>query len=179
ELGNVGSVAVLIYTAADVLVDLEEDNLLLCKLVHIQRMDTEFSSLNLNDFITVTDYFFSMVSLGLDEGFQTDIFDAFVASAHALTGEKREEFHAVSREAVENVHRILIDSKGQDPFSTAFDVLICLEEALVSAAHIVSNLSEDVRRIKAHVKKMMSKDRARKDGEYDKDQKDGEYEIVG
>lgn len=162
----------VLFAAGEVVEELENDHAMLCKLVHIQRMDTEFSSLDLNDFIAVTDYFYSVISCSEDE-VMTEALNHMIIVTSALTGEKREECHAVLREAVEKVHRILINSKGQNPLITAFEVVDCLTQAFRSAADIVVLFhdNEHVRMIKTRVEGMTSKDIAPKGGE--------EYEVVG
>ncbi|KAG6901584.1 hypothetical protein C0995_010254 [Termitomyces sp. Mi166 len=172
---NAGSITVLLLAVflaeVEIIEELEQANCVLGLLAHIQRMDTEFSSLDVTDFNAVAHYFFSICSLCFE--ITPDRRDVFWTVANDLTGEKREELHTIVRGAIEEVHRMLIDSKGQDPLETAYGTASCLAEALVSAMTILFDHASDVdynvrmAEVYAAAQGMTSKDRAPKNGEYE------------
>ncbi|KAG5724394.1 hypothetical protein E4T56_gene16095 [Termitomyces sp. T112] len=124
-------------SAVEMIEELEDANLILCYLVHIQRMDTEFSSLDVTDFDAVLKYFLSVNYFRAEE--QTDLFDSISIAVNDLTGEKREELHTIMRKAIEEIHQILIDSKGQDPLETGCQTLCSFNLALCSLSIILDH----------------------------------------
>ncbi|KAH0591579.1 hypothetical protein H2248_001632 [Termitomyces sp. 'cryptogamus'] len=158
-------------SAVEMIEELEDANLILCYLVHIQRMDTEFSSLDVTDFDAVLKYFLSVNYFRAEE--QTDLFDSISIAVNDLTGEKREELHTIMRKAIEEIHQILIDSKGQDPLETGCQTLCSFNLALCSLSIILDHEFVDndfVRRSEMYAQGMTPKDRA---------PKRGDYEVVG
>ncbi|KAG5341674.1 hypothetical protein C0989_008169 [Termitomyces sp. Mn162] len=171
---NVGFFAIVFLgasSAVEMIEELEDANLILCYLVHIQRMDTEFSSLDVTDFDAVLKYFLSVNYFRAEE--QTDLFDSISIAVNDLTGEKREELHTIMRKAIEEIHQILIDSKGQDPLETGCQTLCSFNLALCSLSIILDHEFVDndfVRRSEMYAQGMTPKDRA---------PKRGDYEVVG
>ncbi|KAG5638915.1 hypothetical protein H0H81_008684 [Sphagnurus paluster] len=93
---------------------------ILCFLVLVQRLDTEYASIETSDFNSICAYYQQFCSI-TDGNNPLNIWhwQALFAVVRALTGKLKEEAYRIIRETCEDLHGILMDSKGMDPPQTA------------------------------------------------------------
>ncbi|KAG5638927.1 hypothetical protein H0H81_008696 [Sphagnurus paluster] len=147
-------------------------NYLLSGLIHVQRIDTEYSSIDPSDFSSIHVYFQDMCS-ALFGDIPQQMIDDFFGDVDALTGTSKEEAHRVLRETCEEVHRILVESKGMDPLETASRAVTRLDEGLLQLVEMVQDTYGDEfgKMLKTKMGTQAFKDSTAKSG--------GEYEVVG
>jgi len=149
--------------------ELDATNHLLGGLVHIQRIDTEFPSVDVSDFGSIILYFQEMCSTLLGNVPQ-EVIDEFFSELENLSGDSREEGLKALRETCEEVHQILLDSKGGDPEETMWKVVSRLDAALSRLVEMLHEKygNEFVKMLKAQrISGQVLKDPAAKSSEYE------------
>ncbi|TFK69893.1 hypothetical protein BDN72DRAFT_767355 [Pluteus cervinus] len=168
-----------IYTFYAMMLLVEEfdtANYLLNSLVHIQRADVDLASVDLTDSLSVTSYFRSLCS-SFDDIPPRMIEDFFREVSH-LTGGSAESAHRIMRDASEDIHKILMRSKGKDPWFTGSEVIQRLDDGIGELMKLVEETMGEGdetfvsrrRQIKDRV--ASGKDLGSKNG-------NGDYELVG
>ncbi|GLB43713.1 hypothetical protein LshimejAT787_1402250 [Lyophyllum shimeji] len=169
------AVSATLYTLWSMMTLIEEldtANYLLGGLVHIQRIDSEFPSVDTSDFRSMNLYFQEMCS-ALFGDIPQEMIDEFFGDIDALTGSSRDEAHKALRETCEDVHRILVDSKGADPLQTASQAVARLDEGLLQLVETVQDKYGD------EFGKMLKAQKNAGQPLKDPAAKSSEYEVVG
>ncbi|KAG6836102.1 hypothetical protein H0H93_011329, partial [Arthromyces matolae] len=162
------------YVAGEILEQAEEDNGLLCNLSHIQRLDTEFGSLDLDDFDAVARYICEMLFLCAGENLEAGDVDHFANAASGLNGAHREEFYKIVRQGIEEIHRVLHERKGKDPLETAILAHDLMGGTVAGATAIIvmyhdpdGSVAKMIQTYSLIGEKGQPKDRTQKSGDYD------------
>lgn len=172
-IGTIASATLYTLYSMMVLVEeLDTANYLLGGLVHIQRIDTEFPSVDVSDFRSINLYFQDMCS-ALFGDIPQEMIDEFFGEIDNLAGATRDEAHKALRETCEAVHQILVDGKGGDPLETASKAVARLDEGLLQLVEMVQDKYGD------EFGKMLKAQKSAGQSLKDSAVKSSEYEVVG
>jgi hypothetical protein len=125
-----------IWSAVSVISDLDAANYILLCLVHIQRLDTEFSSIDTDDYRALHTYFFNVCG-ALFGDVPQELIDNFCDDIFFLSGSNRDDAQRIMRDASRDVHTLLEKSKGEDGWETAVKVVKRLEAALMDLGELL------------------------------------------
>ncbi|KAG6919097.1 hypothetical protein DXG01_009350 [Tephrocybe rancida] len=137
EESSVTSITVLfLWVAMELLQEMEEDNNVLLRLIYIQRQDTQFSSLDTSNYEDVISYFMQSAVPPLSDKHR-ELVEHLTHYYNNVQGEVREEVHASLCMSIEEIHRILHASKGEDTSATGKQAYKCLTNTLLATAKTV------------------------------------------
>lgn len=122
--------------------ELDHENELISSLVHIQRVDYDFKSVELTDFGAVLGYFRDLFSYFEFDASKEDV-DAFFDEVASLAGQSREKSLELLRNCCEEIHEILSKSKGVDARLTALHVLTTMDQAMLGLSEALYAESDD------------------------------------
>ncbi|KAF5385294.1 hypothetical protein D9615_000934 [Tricholomella constricta] len=172
-IGTIASATLYtMYTMLALVDEFDTANYLLSGLIHIQRIDTEYSSVDPSEFKSIHSYFQEMCS-ALFGDIPQQMIDDFFGDVDALVGSSKDEAHRVLRETCEEVHMILVDSKWRDPIETAGKAVARLDEGLLQLVEMVQDTYGD------EFGKMLKAQKIGSQTLKDSAAKGGEYEVVG
>ncbi|KAF8079299.1 hypothetical protein FPV67DRAFT_1444451 [Lyophyllum atratum] len=172
-IGTIASATLYtLYTTLALVEELDTANYLLGGLVHIQRIDTEFSKVDVSDFRSIHAYFQEMCN-ELFGDIPQQMIDDFFSDVDNLTAASKEDAHKALKDTCEQVHQILVDSKGRDPLETAAKAVARLDEGLLQLVELVQDTYGD------DFGKMLKAQKMGGPILKDPAAKSGEYEVVG
>lgn len=120
--------------------EFDSANYMLTCLIHIQRADSDFSSVDLTSSNSTLLHFRELCAAFGD--IPQHMVDEFFDDVNALSGANRDEAHKVLSEVSQVVHDILVKSKGKDPWDTATEVIGKLDEAIMHLVEVVDDAAE-------------------------------------
>jgi hypothetical protein len=159
------------YTMLALIDEFDTANYLLSCLIHIQRADAELSSVDLSNETSTLAHFRELCAAFGD--IPQHMIDDFFDDVSQLMGSSRQEVHKILREVSEEVHEILVRSKGRDPWETATEVIYRLDATIVQLVDLVEDKfgDEEVKQLRNQkIKEQVTKDPA---------SRNSDYEVVG
>lgn len=164
----------LMYTMLDMIQDLDSVNYLISCLVHIQRTDFEYTTIDFTDASKTLEYFRELCSSFKDV--PQDLMDDFFGDMVTLVathGEAKEAAHLIMKGHCDRVHEVLKQSRGQPVGNTAVDVVLLLDQALIELLALVARDStSDKSERNMRILEEKSRDTASK-------RHDSDYEVIG
>lgn len=164
----------LMYTMLDMIQDLDSANYLISCLVHIQRVDFEYSTLDFSDASKTLTYFRELCSSFTDvpQSMMDDFFGDIVRVI-STPGEEKEAAHQIMKEHCDKVHDVLKQSRGQAAWDTAAKVVLLLDQAIIELVGLVGgDYISDKSGRNTRILEEKSKDVASKSH-------DSDYEVIG
>ncbi|KAF8189833.1 hypothetical protein K438DRAFT_1529247, partial [Mycena galopus ATCC 62051] len=121
---------------------LDYEHYLLSTLVHIQRVDYDYSTVPFaHSYAASVEYFEEMCAyLAHREG---DVSPEMLERFFADKGHRRTRAHLLITAAAATVHDIIARSKGADPAETAAIVLDVMDQALMELLELAEDIGED------------------------------------
>jgi len=153
--------------------EFDSANYMLTCLIHIQRADSDFHSI---DFTNVNSTFLHFRELCAAFGdIPQHMIDEFFDDVNALSGAAKDEAYEVLRQACGGVHDILVKSKGRDPWDTAMEVVGRLDEAIMNLVEMVDGAAEE----REGGGKLLRNQRIKEQISKDPASRSSDYEILG
>ncbi|KAJ6571697.1 hypothetical protein B0H19DRAFT_1130778 [Mycena capillaripes] len=143
---------------------LDYEHYLLSVLVHIQRVDYDYSTIAFDSYRGALAYFAEVCAYLGQGDVPPEMLDTFFDDVIAFEqdAERREAAHAIVRDAAEAVHEILARSKGRDAAETAALVVDVVDRAMVGLIELAEDVGEDAAsKIKILREQMAAKDAAK------------------
>jgi len=157
------------YSMLSLIAEFDAANYLLTCLIHIQRADADFSSIDLSSTPSTILHFRELCAAFGD--IPQHMIDEFFDDVSALSGVPREEAHRALKEACEGVHEILVKSKGRDAWETAVEVIGRLDTAIMSLVETLESAAEgdDGEKVlrNQRIKEQIAKDPAARSSDYE------------
>ncbi|TFK42240.1 hypothetical protein BDQ12DRAFT_677860 [Crucibulum laeve] len=161
------------YTMLEMLQEFEASNYLLMCLVHIQRADNDLLPSELSNAPYALSHFRELCDSFKD--IPHNMFDDFFNDIDTLITSRNEGYaqaHKMMKQASEEVHEVLHQSKGRDPWETAVDAIRILDEAIVGLVELVEGEETDDEDVRARYQKL-------REQKVKEPPKSNEYEVVG
>lgn len=160
------------YTMLSLLDEFDTANYLLSCLVHIQRIDADFPSVDLSNFRSTHSHFLELCST-LFGDIPQQMIDDFFNDVYNLTGSLKSEAHKILQDSCEDVHEIIRGSKGLEPVETAGMVVKRLDEGLAKLVEMVEDTYND------EIGKVLRNQKIKEQVIKDPARSSGDYEVVG
>jgi len=164
------------YTMLSLIAEFDATNYVLTCLIHIQRADSDFSTVDLSSANSVFSHFRELCASFGD--IPRHMLDEFFDDVSALSGEPKDEAHKALREACEGVHEILVTSKGREPVETATEVITKLDQAIVSLVDMLEGVTKEDGEAELGEKSLRNQ-RIRDQIAKDPASRSSDYEVVG
>jgi hypothetical protein len=161
------------HSMLSLLAEFESAHYMLTCLVHIQRADSDFSSVDLTSSKSTLLHFREICAAFGD--IPQHMIEEFFDDVNALSGATKDEAHKILSEACQDVHDILVENKGKDPLDTATEVIERLNEAIVNLVEIVAVAAEKEEELDGggryirnqRIKEQIAKDPASRSSDYE------------
>lgn len=168
-----GATFLVFYSAADLLEDLEQANLILSILVQLLSVDTEFSSADFSDFRSTRQYFERLVSGRMLGHIPEETVVAFFNALENLPTPLREEAHKELRSVCEDVHQFLQENRGQDLAEDGWKIVVRLNDTFVRLSELVEDTFDD------RFTEVLKAQKVSSQTPKDPGSKNGDYNVVG
>ncbi|KAF8899427.1 hypothetical protein BD779DRAFT_83352 [Infundibulicybe gibba] len=117
-----------IYSMMVIIQEFDTVNYLLACLVHIQRADSEYPSVDFTSATSTLSHFRELCASFGD--IPQEMIDDFFGDISRLAGAQGDAAHRIMREVCGLVHNVIAQSKGRDPWETATEVITVLDNAM-------------------------------------------------
>jgi hypothetical protein len=156
--------------------EFDSANYMLTCLIHIQRADLDFPSVDLISPTSTILHFRELCAAFGD--IPQHMIDEFFDDVNALSGASKNEAHKVLSEACQGVHDILVKSKGRDPWDTATEVIGRLDEAIMNLVKMVDDAAEAENEMEGG-EKVLRNQRIKEQIAKDPASRNSDYEVLG
>lgn len=161
------------YSMLSLLANFDSANYMLTCLIHIQRADSDFPSVDLTSSDSILLHFRELCAAFGD--IPQVMIDEFFDDVKTLSGAGKDEAHRILSEACQSVHDILVKSKARDPLDTALEVIGRLDEAIGNLVEIVDDVIEETTETEGggkalrnqKIKEQIAKDPASRSSDYE------------
>lgn len=164
------------YSMLSLIAEFDSANYMLVCLIHIQRADADFSSVDLTSPHSTLSHFREICAAFGDV--PQHMIDEFFDDVNALSGPSKDQAQKVLRDACLAVHDILIKSKGMDPWDTAVEVVRRLDEAIINLVEVVEEAAEEEAELDGGGKVLRNR-RIKDQIAKDPSSRSSEYEVLG
>lgn len=125
----------------DLIAAYDVHNYLLTCLVHIQRADSEFHLVDLANPSSVLSHFRELCMSFVD--IPEQLIDEFFDDISRVYNSPDGAASKVMRQACEDVHTILVQSRGRMPGETASEVITVLDDAIIELVDMVEDTFDE------------------------------------
>jgi hypothetical protein len=164
------------YSMLSLMVEYEAANYMLNCLIHIQRADSDYPSVDITSPESTLLHFRELCAAFGD--IPQHMIDEFFDDLNALSGTAKEEAHRVSSGACQGVHDLLVQSKGKDTWQTTVEVIRMLDEAIMNLVQMVDQMAEE-EEDKAGGGKAVRNQRIKEQIAKDPASRSSDYEVLG
>ncbi|KAF8648784.1 hypothetical protein AX16_006166 [Volvariella volvacea WC 439] len=135
-----GATLYLIYALMLLLDDYDTATYILTCLIHIQRTDADFPSVDLTSLHSLSSYIQELCHAF--EDLPKPLMDDLFQDIAKLQGTEARGVQEVMKGIAEGIHQVLVDSKGKSPWQTASQVSMILEEGFKMLIEVVERQQE-------------------------------------
>ena len=128
------------YSMLSLVAEFDSANYMLTCLIHIQRADSDFPSVDLTSSNATLLHFRELCAAFGD--IPQHMIEEFFDDVKTLSGEAKDEAHKALSKVCQDVHDILVKSKGRDPWDTATKVIGKLDEVIMQLVEMVDDATE-------------------------------------